>query len=73
MSLDLLFLTFCISHKKDENYGIHTSPNEDEDWGQDKHLFSETFEIQYMSWQLSLEKNSFLEVENLISDAFRLF
>ena len=40
---------------------------------QDKHGFAETSEIQYMSWQLSLEKNSFLEVENSISDAFWLF
>lgn len=43
MSLYLLFLTFFITHNKNENYGIHTSSAED--WGQHKHVFSEIFKI----------------------------
>lgn len=73
MSLYPLFLTFFISLKKNENYGIHTSPVEN--CGQDKHVFFWNFwntihELTAFSWE---KKNSFLKVKNSISDAFWLF
>lgn len=71
MPLYLLFLTFFIAHNKNENDGIHTSSVEDR--SQDKHVFSEIFEIQYRSQQLYLEKKFFLEAENSVSNAFWLF